>query len=211
MMIAMDLESLREQGHDLMERAARPFARVLAIARVTPNQVSGAAVALNVVAAGLVLDDRLMPAGIVYVCAGSLDLLDGTLARLSNQVSAGGAFLDSTLDRISEGVVFAAIAYHFSIHGEPVNAALTVLALLFSLLVSYTRARAEALGSHCKVGVMTRAERVVLMAAGLAFGLLAWVVYLLVVLTAFTVGQRIVHTLRELGASPRPESRRGDA
>jgi CDP-diacylglycerol--glycerol-3-phosphate 3-phosphatidyltransferase len=207
----MDLESARDQGHDLMERAARPFARLLMSARVTPNQVSGAAVVLNVAAAGLILDDRLVLAGAVYLCAGALDLLDGALARLSNQVSAGGAFLDSTLDRISEGVVFAAIAYHFSMHGEPVNAALAVLALLFSLLVSYTRARAEALGSQCKVGVMTRAERVVLMAAGLGFGLLAWVVYLLVALTAFTVGQRIVHTLRELGTPTRPESRRSDA
>jgi CDP-diacylglycerol--glycerol-3-phosphate 3-phosphatidyltransferase len=207
----MDLDTLRDRGHDLAERAARPVARMLTAVGVTPNQVSGAAVALNVVAAALILEDALLAAGIVYLCAGSLDLLDGTLARLSNRVSAGGAFLDSTLDRISEGVVFAAIAYHFSIHGEPVNAALAVLALLFSLLVSYTRARAEALGSHCKVGVTTRAERVVLMAAGLALGLLDWVVWLMVALTAFTVAQRIVHTLRELGAPARPESPRSDA
>jgi len=206
----MSLNSLRDRGHDLAERAARPFARVLMGARVTPNQVSTAAMVLNVAAAGLILDDALLAAGIVYLCAGSLDLLDGALARLSNQVSAGGAFLDSTLDRISEGVVFAAIAYHFSIHGEPVNAALAVLALLFSLLVSYTRARAEALGSQCKVGAATRAERVMLMAAGLAFGLLDWVVWLMVVLTAFTVAQRIVHTLRELGTPARPETPRSD-
>jgi CDP-diacylglycerol--glycerol-3-phosphate 3-phosphatidyltransferase len=206
----MSLDSLRDRGHDLAERAARPFARALMGARVTPNQISMAAMALNVAAAGLILDDALAAAGIVYLCAGSLDLLDGALARLSNQVSAGGAFLDSTLDRISEGVVFAAIAYHFSIHGEPVNAALAVLALLFSLLVSYTRARAEALGSQCKVGAATRAERVVLMAAGLAFGLLDWVVWLMVALTAFTVVQRIVHTLRELGAPARPETPRSD-
>jgi len=207
----MNLDSLRDRGHDLAERAARPFARALMGARVTPNQVSAAAMALNVAAAGLILDDAMVAAGIVYLCAGALDLLDGALARLANQVSAGGAFLDSTLDRISEGVVFAAIAYHFSMNGEPVNAALAVLALLFSLLVSYTRARAEALGSQCKVGVTTRAERVVLMAAGLAFGLLVWVVWLMVALTAFTVVQRIVHTLRELGTPARPESPRSDA
>lgn len=207
----MNLDSLRDQGHDLAERAARPFARALMGARVTPNQVSAAAMALNVAAAGLILDDSMVAAGIVYLCAGALDLLDGALARLANQVSAGGAFLDSTLDRISEGVVFAAIAYHFSMNGEPVNAALAVLALLFSLLVSYTRARAEALGSQCKVGVTTRAERVVLMAAGLAFGLLVWVVWLMVALTAFTVVQRIVHTLRELGTPARPETPRSDA
>jgi len=206
-MATMDLEALRQQGHDLLERAARPLARLLMRADVTPNQVSGAAVVINVAAAGLVIEGQLVPAGIVYLCAGSLDLLDGTLARVSGQVSAGGAFLDSTFDRISEGVVFAAIAYLFATHGEPANAALTVLALLGSLLVSYTRARAEALGSRCNVGMMTRAERVVLVALGLFFGLLAEAIYLLVALTAITVAQRIVHTLRELGA----EGRRRDA
>jgi CDP-diacylglycerol--glycerol-3-phosphate 3-phosphatidyltransferase len=208
----MDLDAMRDRGHDLAERAARPFARVLMALRVTPNQVSGTAMALNTAAAILVLDERLLAAGIVYLCAGSLDLLDGTLARLSNQVSAGGAFLDSTFDRVSEGVVFAAIAYHFSTHGQAVNAALAVLALLFSLLVSYTRARAEALGLKCTVGVTTRAERVVLTAVGLCFGgLLTWVVYIMAGLAAVTVVQRIVHTLRELAAPPGAQTPRGDA
>jgi CDP-diacylglycerol--glycerol-3-phosphate 3-phosphatidyltransferase len=106
--------------------------------------------------------------------------------------------LDSTADRISEGVVFAAIAYHFAAHGQSVSAAVAVLALLGSLLVSYTRARAEGLGLQCKVGIVTRAERVVLVALGLMFGLLPESIYLLAALTAFSTTQRIVHTLRQL-------------
>jgi phosphatidylinositol phosphate synthase len=199
-MPAMEMEVLRARAKAALEPGVRPVARALMRAGVSPNQVSGAAVALNVVAAVLVLEGRLLAAGIVYLCAGALDLVDGAVARLSDRVSAGGAFLDSTLDRISEGVVFAAIAWRFATDGRPGAAALTVLALLGSLLVSYTRARAEALGSRCDVGVMTRAERVVLIAAGLAFGALALAIDALVVLSFVTVGQRIVHTMKELGA-----------
>ncbi len=94
--------------------------------------------------------------------------------------------------------MFAAIAYHFANHGQSVDAAIAVLALLGSLLVSYTRARAEGLGLECKVGIVTRAERVVLVALGLILGLLPEAVYLLAALTAFSATQRILHTLRQL-------------
>ncbi len=125
-------------------------------------------------------------------------MLDGALARSQNQVSRGGAFLDSTMDRISEGALFTAIAYHFAAQGAALEAALTVLALLGALLISYTRARAEALGAECKVGIITRVERVVLLSLGLCFGLIAPVITLLVVLSAISVAQRIRHALREL-------------
>ncbi len=203
----MEMEALRNRAKDALECVTRPAARVLMRAGFTPNQVTGAAVVLNVVAAGLVVQDGLVAAGLVYLAAGSLDMLDGALARVSNRVSAGGAFLDSTFDRISEGVVFAAIAWRFAAEARPEAAALTVLALLGSLLVSYIRARAEALGSRCNVGVMTRTERVVVLAAGLLTGALAIAIYVLVALSFVTAGQRIVHTMKELGA----DTRRRDA
>jgi CDP-diacylglycerol--glycerol-3-phosphate 3-phosphatidyltransferase len=102
------------------------------------------------------------------------------------------------VDRISEGVVFTAIAYHFASRGQSVDAALAVLALLGSVMVSYTRAMAEGLGLECKVGIMTRAERVLLVAFGLVSGLLPEAVYLLVALTAISAMQRIMHAFREL-------------
>ena len=192
------MEAIRDYLRKLLEQAFEPLVPVLLWCRVTPNQVSLVGILLNLVGAALIVDDRLLPAGLVYLLAGSLDLLDGALARSAKMSSRFGAFLDSTADRISEGVVFAAIAYHFAHHGLPVDAALTVLALLGSLLVSYTRARAEGLGLECKVGIVTRAERVVLVALGLMLGLLPAAIYLLVVLTALSATQRIVHTLRQL-------------
>jgi CDP-diacylglycerol--glycerol-3-phosphate 3-phosphatidyltransferase len=192
------MEAVRDYLRKVLNQAFMPLASLLHWCRVTPNQVSLGGIVLNLVSAVLILDGQLVLAGIVYLLAGSLDLLDGVLARLAHLSSRFGAFLDSTADRISEGVVFAAIAYHFARHGLPIDAALTVLALLGSLLVSYTRARAEGLGLECKVGIVTRAERVVLIALGLLLGLLPAAIYLLVVLTGFSATQRIVHTLRQL-------------
>ncbi len=196
----MEIEALRNRAKAALDGVTRPVARGLMRAGVTPNQVTVAGVAVNVVAAALVIEDRLFAAGIVYLAAGTLDMLDGALARVSGRASAGGAFLDSTFDRISEGVVFAAVAWRFAAEARPEAAALTVLALLGSLLVSYTRARAEALGSRCDVGIMTRTERVVVLGAGLLTGALAIAITLLFVLGFVTVAQRIVHTMKELGA-----------
>lgn len=192
------METLRDYLRALLDRAAMPVATVLLWCRVTPNQVSLMGVVLTLVTAALIVDGRLLVAGILYILAASLDLLDGALARLAKLASRFGAFLDSTADRVSEGVVFAAIAYHFASRGQSVDAALAVLALLGSVLVSYTRARAEGLGLECKVGIMTRAERVLLVAFGLMLGLLPEAIYLLVALTAFSAMQRIVHAFRQL-------------
>ena len=192
------METVRERLRAVLDRAAKPCAAALWWCRVTPNQVSLTGILLTLVTAALIVEGELLLAGVMYVLAASLDLLDGTLARIAKMTSRFGAFLDSTADRISEGVVFAAIAYHFAHHGQPLDAGVTVLALVGSLLVSYTRARAEGLGLECKVGIVTRAERVVLIAFGLMFGLLAEVIYLVAALTAFSTTQRIVHTLRQL-------------
>jgi CDP-diacylglycerol---glycerol-3-phosphate 3-phosphatidyltransferase len=192
------MEAVRDYLRSWLDLAFAPLASFLLWCRITPNQVSLMGIALNLVSAALLVDGQLLPAGLVYLLAGSLDLLDGALARLAKMSSRFGAFLDSTADRISEGVVFAAIAYYFARHGQPVDAALTVLALLGSLLVSYTRARAEGLGLQCKVGIVTRGERVLLIAFGLMLGLLPAAIYILVVLTAFSATQRILHTLRQL-------------
>ena len=192
------LEQLREALHGRIGRALTPLARGLGRAGITPNQVSLAGAALNLVAAGLIVHGRPLAAGLVYLLAGGFDLMDGLLARVAKRESRFGALLDSTLDRISEGVVFAALAYVFAAAGRPADAAFVVLALLFSLLVSYIRARAEGLGLECRVGIVTLAERVVLIAVGLMTGFAAAAAYLLAALSAVTVLQRIVHTGRRL-------------
>jgi CDP-diacylglycerol--glycerol-3-phosphate 3-phosphatidyltransferase len=192
------MDTLRNQLRAVLDTAFRPVASALMWCRITPNQVSLVGVLLNLAAAALIVADQLLAAALVYLLAGGFDLLDGILARLAKMATRFGAFLDSTADRISEGVVFAAIAYRFAQDGQSIDAALAVLALLGSLMVSYTRARAEGLGLECKVGIVTRAERVLIVAFGLMFGLLAEAIYLMVVLTTLSAAQRIVHTLRQL-------------
>ena len=146
-----------------------------------------------------------------------MDTLDGRYSRMSGKGTLFGAFLDSTLDRIEEGVVLTAVAYHFADTGDAVPAAACVFVVLGSLMVSYTRARAEALGVECKVGIATRPVRVVILSIGLVFGagdlisdvdLLPASIYAMAALTAFTVGQRVWHVRGELkrarGASAPP-------
>ncbi len=194
----MPLEMLRDRIHQSLDRHLLPLCRVLAGFGVRPNQITLTGTLLCLLGAVLVATDRLVLGGLIWLAGSVLDMLDGALARSQNQVSRGGAFLDSTLDRISEGVLFTAIAYHFAAQGAALEAAVTVLALLGALLVSYTRARAEALGAECKVGIITRAERVVLLSLGLCLELVAPVIVLLALLGGIAVAQRVHHTLREL-------------
>ncbi len=196
----MPVERFRNRVHESIDRRLDPVTRVLARLGVRPNQATLAGTLICLAGAGLVLADRLAIGGAVWLVGSALDLVDGALARHQDKVTAGGAFLDSTLDRISEGALFAALAYHFAQSGDALAAALTAVALLGALLVSYTRARAEALGATCKVGIMTRAERVPLLGLGLCFGLIEPAIYLLAGLSALSVAQRIHHSLRELAA-----------
>ena len=191
------LYRFREWARRVLEAAAAPFARLLGRMHVTPNQVSLAGLVLNAVAAAFIARGQFVWGGAIYLFAGCMDLMDGTLARTTGKASRFGAFFDSTIDRISEGVVFAAITYWFALQGDGLYAAVTVVALLGSLLVSYVRARAEGLGGECKVGLLTRAERVVLLTAGLLAGFLPAAIVFLALFTTVTVVQRVVHVARQ--------------
>jgi CDP-diacylglycerol--glycerol-3-phosphate 3-phosphatidyltransferase len=193
------MENIREFFGIQLRRSFLPMLSALRWLRITPNQVTIAGTVLNLAAGALVIAEHLVWAGIVFVVAGLMDMLDGALARLSQKVTTFGAFLDSTLDRVSEGVILSAIAYLLAVQGREIDVALVVLALLGSVLVSYTRARAESLGVECKVGLMSRPERVILIAIGLFFNVLPYVIYIMLALTVFTVIQRVVHTYRQLG------------
>ena len=164
---------------------------------------------LNLAAAVLILDELFFLGGVAFIVGSVMDTLDGRYSRMSGKGTLFGAFLDSTLDRIEEGVVLTAVAFYFADNGDGVPAAACVLTVLGSLMVSYTRARAEALGVECKVGIATRAVRVVLLSIGLVFGagdlindvdLLPASIYAMAGLTAFTVGQRVWHVRGELKA-----------
>jgi CDP-diacylglycerol--glycerol-3-phosphate 3-phosphatidyltransferase len=174
--------------------------------RLTPNAISLTGFALNVVAAVLVWQELFIWGGIAFIVGSVCDTLDGRYSRMSGKGTQFGAFLDSTLDRI----VLTAVAYVFAKRGDDFAAAAVVVAVLASLMVSYTRARAEALGVECKVGIANRAVRVVILSVGIVFAdldLLAPAVYVLAGLGTITVLQRILHVRKELNrpAQPAPE------
>jgi CDP-diacylglycerol---glycerol-3-phosphate 3-phosphatidyltransferase len=172
--------------------------------RVTPNQLTALGFSLNIVAAVLLFEELYIPAGIVFLVGSIIDILDGALARLRNQATSFGAFIDSTTDRVSEGFVLGAAALVLARQGTTWGVAAIFVALTGSFLVSYTRARAESLGLDGKAGLMGRAERVVLLAAVILLsplGVLPWGIALLAALTTFTVGQRIYSVHRQLASA----------
>jgi CDP-diacylglycerol--glycerol-3-phosphate 3-phosphatidyltransferase len=181
--------------------------------RLTPNAISLTGFVLNVAAAVLIVERLFFLAGIAFIVGSVMDTLDGRYSRMSGKGTLFGAFLDSTLDRMEEGIVLIAVGAYFASRHNEVAAAATVAAVLGSLMVSYTRARAESLGvaGMAKIGLANRAVRVVILSAGLVFAkgaslghfeLLAPAVYVLAGLTAFTVIQRILYVRRQLNKSP---------
>jgi CDP-diacylglycerol--glycerol-3-phosphate 3-phosphatidyltransferase len=155
----------------------------------------------------LVWQDEFFLGGLAFVVGSVCDTLDGRYSRMSGKGTPFGAFLDSTLDRIEEGVVLAAIAAYFAKRGDDLAVGAVVLSVVGSYMVSYTRARAEAIGVECKVGVATRPVRVVILSAGLLFaegaGLSDWkllepAIYVMAALTIFTTFQRVFHVRRQL-------------
>jgi phosphatidylinositol phosphate synthase len=178
--------------------------------RLTPNAISLTGFALNLAAAGLVFARYFFLAGVAFIVGSIMDTLDGRYSRMSGKGTPFGAFLDSTLDRLEEGIVLVAVGAYFASRHNQVAAAAVVAAVLFSLMVSYTRARAEALGVECKVGLATRPVRVVILSAGLVFAkgaslghfeLLAPAVYVLAGLAVVTTAQRIYHVRSSLRAA----------
>jgi CDP-diacylglycerol--glycerol-3-phosphate 3-phosphatidyltransferase len=183
---------VRRQAEALMSAAGR--------VPLTPNQVTVVGFCLTVLASGLVAFGQLRWAGVVLIFAGTCDILDGALARSTNASYPYGAFLDSTLDRYSEGAIYVGLTAYFVTLGGPLQRWLvlaTLAALAGSFLVSYVRARAQSLGFSCETGIFARPERVVVTVIGLLFGtafgglVLYTVIFLLAVLTNLTALQRI--------------------
>jgi phosphatidylinositol phosphate synthase len=175
--------------------------------RLTPNAISVTGLIGNLIAAALVLHHDFVLAGVAFILGSLCDMFDGRYSRMSGKGTPFGAFLDSTLDRVEEGVVLAAVAAWFAQEGNDFAVGATVIAVVGSYMVSYTRARAEALGVECKVGIASRAVRVVILSAGLVFGaeelvpgldLLEPAIYVMAALTVFTALQRVLHVRRQL-------------
>ncbi|TMC71273.1 MAG: CDP-alcohol phosphatidyltransferase family protein [Chloroflexi bacterium] len=179
-----------------VRRRAEALMSALGRIPITPNQITVIGVALTFAAAVLAALAHLRWAGVVLIFAGTFDILDGALARSSGRAYPYGAFLDSTLDRYSEGAIYIGLAAYFAGTSGPLQRWLllaTVAALAGSFLVSYVRARAQSLGFTCESGIFARPERVVATVVGLIFGgaVLYIVVFMLAILTNLTALQRI--------------------
>jgi CDP-diacylglycerol--glycerol-3-phosphate 3-phosphatidyltransferase len=177
--------------------------------RLTPNAISVAGLIGNLIAAVLILEEHFVLAGLAFILGSLCDMMDGRYSRMSGKGTPFGAFLDSMLDRVEEGIVLAAVAVWFAKSSNDLAVGATVLTVVGSYMVSYTRARAEALGVECKVGIASRAVRVAILSAGLLFAdgeivadldLLEPAVYGMAALTIFTTFQRVFHVRRQLAA-----------
>jgi CDP-diacylglycerol--glycerol-3-phosphate 3-phosphatidyltransferase len=200
-------EALKRGYTDGARRVASRSMVSLGRTRVTPNALTAAGVLLCAVAAVLVFFENrdeyvfYWLGAFVFVVGSVLDILDGALARTSGKGTPFGAFLDSTTDRVSEGFMLGAIALVFARHHEMIAVGLTFAGVAGSFLVSYTRAKAEGLGLKGDVGIGSRAERVVVITAGLVlapWGVLPYAIGLLAATAWFTVGQRVWSVRQQL-------------
>ncbi|GAC1402388.1 MAG: CDP-alcohol phosphatidyltransferase family protein [Chloroflexota bacterium] len=187
---------LQAWGRRMADRIVGP----LGSTGITPNSLTLVGFMLNLIAAVILAGGHLVWGGVALLVAGLFDMLDGALARVQRAGSTFGAFFDSTLDRLAEATVGLGLAWHFMGLGPAgrVPLLLVYLMIVGSLMISYARARAEGLGLECKVGLVARPERVVILALGLLLGAAGTVVALgiLTLATLGTVGQRIYHVWR---------------
>ena len=187
----------KNASYQLTRLVVRPLAKT----PIAPNAVTWFGFSLTLGAAALIITEHLFAAGFVVLIAGFFDMLDGALARSTNRVTQFGGVLDSTLDRLAEGVLLLSILVVFAREQSTLGIWIVGLALIGSVLVSYIRSRAEALGLECEVGVFTRPERVVVLALGLLLSRIDYALIvalgIVVVFSFVTVGQRLLHVWRQ--------------
>lgn len=187
-----------DRARRVLRRFIDPITAALIRTPITPNMLTVMGGVANAGVGVLIASGNLTLAGIVLLLSGLFDGLDGALARRTGAVSPFGAFLDSTVDRYSEAFVLFGVLIYASHRSLELEQLLVYVTLVGSLLISYTRARAEGLGIDCKVGLLTRMERYLIMSAMLIVQQLAVGLILLAVLTHVTVIQRILHVRKLL-------------
>jgi CDP-diacylglycerol--glycerol-3-phosphate 3-phosphatidyltransferase len=172
--------------------------------RIHPNTLTLIGVLINVAAAVALGLDRFVLAGVIMIVANIFDFIDGKVAHITNTVSRFGAFWDSTLDRFSDMALFLGVIYLYAGLRRTDYAMIAALAMMFTIMTSYTRARAESLIEKCKVGFMERPERIVLFMIGAFTDRMAAVLWVILVLSIITVANRIHYTYLVLNAKPIP-------
>lgn len=176
-----------------LRRGLRPIVWILVRLNISPNALSFFGFCLVMISVFLFVMDSFVAAGVTFLIGSLFDVLDGELARTGHRVTSFGSVLDSILDRFSEGIVLIAFAWYFADRGETVGVVITMLGMLGSIATSYVRARAEAIGTTCTVGWVTRSERVLIIAVGMFSGQIFLAVSILFLVTTLTVIQRVLH------------------
>lgn len=174
-----------------------PIVTILSKSRLTPDALTWLGLITNIAAAVAIAYDHLIVGGVLVLISGLFDILDGALARFTNNTTRFGALLDSTFDRLAEAALFIGLLVLYVGKGDIILITLLFLAMVGSFLTSYVRARAEGLGLECQSGLFTRVERVIILVLGLLFNQIPIAVAILVVLSFVTVGQRIVYVWRQ--------------
>jgi len=178
-------------------RIIRLIVRGLALSRIHPNVLTFMGLLINVGAAVLLASGRFRAAGLVIISAGLFDMVDGRVARATNQVTRFGGFFDSVLDRYSDlGLLIGLLVYYGNIN-RSFYVVLTAIVMTGSVMVSYARSRAECTIPQCKVGFLERPERIVLIIIGALFDRMAPVLWVIAILSNITVIHRMVHTFQE--------------
>jgi len=175
----------------------KPFVKVLSRGKISPNALTLMGLAINLGAAYSVAVGHFLLGGGLILVSGLFDLLDGALARRAGRATKFGALLDSTVDRVSEAAMFCGLLFWAGDRGLDTAIVLTVAVLIGSFLISYIKARAEGLGIECKVGLFTRAERVIVLAVGLLLGQVQIILWILVIFVYVTVGQRLFYVRKQ--------------
>jgi CDP-diacylglycerol--glycerol-3-phosphate 3-phosphatidyltransferase len=186
-------------GRQVLANVLVPIASFVQLTGISPNVVTVVGFCLATVAAVFIAQGQFLTGGIVLLISGIFDALDGTLARVAGRVSRYGAFLDSTIDRYSEAVLCLGLLIYYNRLGNQTEVILVYLTIIGSLLVSYTRARAEGIGISCKVGIFTRAERWITLSLGLLLNQMVIALWVLAVLSNLTALQRIYAVWRSTG------------
>jgi CDP-diacylglycerol--glycerol-3-phosphate 3-phosphatidyltransferase len=175
----------------------RLIVRGLALSRINPNVLTFFGLLVNIAAASFLAAGRFRTAGLVIIFAGLFDMVDGRVARATNQVTRFGGFFDSVLDRYSDLALLMGLLVYYGTINRPLYVVLTAIVMTASVMISYSRSRAENIIPRCKVGFLERPERVVLLILGALFDRMAPVLWIIAVLGNITVIHRMVFTWQE--------------
>ncbi len=190
-------------------KVIRLIVRGLALSKINPNVLTFFGLVINIVAASFLATGRFRTAGLVIIFAGLFDMVDGRVARATNQVTRFGGFFDSVLDRYSDLALLVGLLVYYGTINRPAYVVLTAIVMGASVMISYTRTRAENIIPTCKVGFMERPERVVLLIIGALFLRMAPVLWVIAVLGNLTVVHRMIFTYQEAARLEEAQLRAG--